>query len=208
MQPQWFGPLGSATQTAGQENDQPTGQMSAPQPTGQASGPFGVSTGGLVSPTQAATQELAARAETLLKRLREVEDALTDQEWWLMGRVMPEARVLAEMTSLLAVARGELETFLVEVGSRQRDADSAAHRKEQDDVFDLMSDPMWMSGSREKAIALLRMCSAQIQPMRQYASVLQANAERLRLPAVALDPLSITAERLTEAEDLLRQPPR
>ncbi|HEY7851060.1 MAG TPA: hypothetical protein VIC27_13395, partial [Ktedonobacterales bacterium] len=75
-------------------------------------------------------------------------------------------------------------------------------------VFDLMSDPMWMSGSREKAIALLRMCATQIQPMRQYAIVLQANAEKLRLPAVALDPLSIAAERLGEAEELLRQPPR
>ncbi|HET9109785.1 MAG TPA: hypothetical protein VFN78_03060, partial [Ktedonobacterales bacterium] len=62
--------------------------------------------------------------------------------------------------------------------------------------------------SREKAIALLRMCSAQIQPMRQYANVLQVNAERLRLPAVALDPLGIAAERLAEAEELLRQPPR
>jgi hypothetical protein len=44
--------------------------------------------------------------------------------------------------------------------------------------------------------------------MRQYANVLQANAEKLRLPAVALDPLSIAAERLGEAEELLRQPPR
>lgn len=146
------------------------------------------------------------RADTLLRRVREVEDALTDQEWWLMGRVMPEARVLAEMTSLLSVARGELETFLTEVGVRREESDDAGRRKEQDDIFDLMTDPMWMSGSREKAIALLRMCAAQIQPMRQYAAVLQANAEKLRLPAVAVDPLSIAAERLGEAEELLRQP--
>jgi hypothetical protein len=195
MQPQWFSPTGSATQLAGQENAQPTAQVG-----GQA--------GGLATPTQAAVQELAARAETLLKRLREVEEALTDQEWWLMGRAMAEARVLAEMVSLLSVARGELETFLSEVRGRPRDADNAPQRKEQDDVFDLMSDPMWMSGSREKAIALLRMCAAQIQPMRQYANVLQMNAEKLRLPSVALDPLGITAERLAEAEELLRQPPR
>ncbi len=199
MQPQWFSPTGSAMQTAGQDNDQPTAQ-----PDGQ----FDASMSGLATPTQAAVQELAARAATLLKRLREVEEALTDQEWWLMGRAMAEARVLAEMTSLLSVARGELETFLTEVAGGPREADSAARRKEQEDVFDLMSDPMWMSGSREKAIALLRMCAAQIQPMRQYAHVLQANAEKLRLPAIALDPLSITAERLTEAEELLRQPLR
>lgn len=211
MQPQWFAPRGSATQTVQQDSDRPTGQMggqSNGQTGGHMSGQFGESAGGLATPAQAAIQELAARAETLLKRLREVEDALTDQEWWLMGRAMNEARILAELTSLLSVARGELETFLSEMSGRQRAPDAAAQRKEQDDVFDLMGDPMWMSGSREKAIALLRMCSAQIQPMRQYANVLHVNAERLRLPAVALDPLGIAAERMAEAEELLRQPPR
>ena len=209
MQPQWFAPRGSATQTVQQDSDRPTGQMggqSNGQTGGHMSGQFGESAGGLATPAQAAIQELAARAETLLKRLREVEGALTDQEWWLMGRAMNEARILAEMTSLLSVARGELETFLSEMSGRQREPDATAQRKEQDDVFDLMTDPMWMSGSREKAIALLRMCAAQIQPMRQYAAVLQANAEKLRLPAVAVDPLSIAAERLGEAGELLRQP--
>jgi hypothetical protein len=207
MQPQWFSPTGSSAQTAQQDNDQTTRQPAVPV-NGQSGGQLGVPSGGLATPAQAAVQELTARAATLLKRLREVEDALTDQEWWLMGRVMAEARVLAEMTSLLSVARGELETFLAGVGGQRNDAESAARRKEQDDVFDLMGDPMWMSGSREKAIALLRMCAAQIQPMRQYANVLQANAEKLRLPAVAIDPLSIASERLAEAEELLRQPPR
>ena len=188
----------SATLACGQANGQANEHMS---------GHFGDPMGSLVPPTQVALQELATRADTLLKRLSEVEDALTDQEWWLMGRAMPEARILAELTSLLSVARGELETFLVEMGARQRESESATQRKEQDDVFDLMGDPMWMSGSREKAIALLRMCAAQVQPMRQYASVLQANAERLRLPPVALDPLGIATERLTEAEDLLQQQP-
>lgn len=160
------------------------------------------------APDQAAARELALRAQTLLERLSEVEEALTDQEWWLMGRAMPEARVLAEMTSLLAVARGEVETFLTEAGARPQPNDNAPPRKEQDDIFDLMGDPMWMSGSREKAIALLRMCTAQISPMRQYANALQVNAERLHLPSVMIDPLGIAAERLTEAEDLLRQPPQ
>jgi hypothetical protein len=207
MQPQWFSPTGSATQTARQDNDQPSGKPTE-QPSGYPSGQYSAQASGLPTPVQASVHELATRAETLLNRLCEVEDALTDQEWWLMGRVMAEARVLAELTSLLSVARGELETFLSEVGAQRSDAESEAQRKEQDDVFNLMTDPMWMSGSREKAIALLRMCALQIQPMRQYAAVLQANAEKLRLPAVAIDPLSIAAERLTEAEELLRQPPR
>lgn len=198
MQPQWVPPAGGATR-----HDQPSPQDSAPGT------PYGQSTdqpGGLSTPAQVAARELSARAETLLKRLREVEEALTDQEWWLMGRAMAEARILSEMTSLLSVARGELETFISQVGGATEEPSAARFRKEQEDVFDLMGDPMWMSGSREKAIALLRMCGTQIQPMRQYAQVLLANAEKLRLPAVALDPLGITAERLNEAEELLRQP--
>ncbi|HEY8322955.1 MAG: hypothetical protein ACHQ1E_01315 [Ktedonobacterales bacterium] len=200
MQPQWFPPADSA---ARRDQDQPTDQSSE-----LAYGQPSEYQGALSTPTQVATRELGVRAGTLLKRLREVEEALTDQEWWLMGRAMPEARVLSEMTSLLSVARGELETFLAAVGSAHEDPNSVARRKEQEDVFDLMSDPMWMSGSREKAVALLRMCGMQIQPMRQYAQVLLANAEKLRLPAIALDPLGITAERLGEAEELLRQSPR
>lgn len=205
MQPPWFN-QGNGPQTAGQSSAQPTAQ-SSDQAGDQTGGQFGGAPYGLSTPAQAAVHELAARAQTLLDRLREVEGALTDQEWWLMGRVMPEARVLAEMTSLLSVARGELETFLTAVGVRQAEPDDATRRKEQEDIFELMGDPMWMSGSREKAIALLRMCAAQIAPMRQYALVLQTNAERMGLSAVALDPLGITAERLAEAEELLRQPP-
>lgn len=156
-------------------------------------------------PQQPFTVELGARAETLLRRLRDVEEALTDQEWWLMGNVFAEARRLAEVTSLLAVARGELEGFVVDVcGMPVPNADEPKNVK--DDVFALMGDPMWMSGSREKAIALLRMLTAQVPPMRQYAVALQANAERMRVPSNAMDPLGIAAERLSEVEDILRQP--
>ena len=198
MQPQWFGPHGSAAQATGQDTPQSAAQ----------NGQFRDSSAGLSTPAQAIIRELVARAETLLKRLCEVEEALADQEWWLMGRAMTEARLLAEIGSLLSVARGELETFLNEMGAQHPQSEDAAQRTQQEDIVDLMGDPMWMSGSREKAIALLRMCAAQMQPMRQYAYVLQVNAERLGLPAVALDPLGIATERLAEAEELLRQPPQ
>ncbi len=157
------------------------------------------------NPAQSMALELGARADTLLRRLRDVEEALTDQEWWLMGNIFPEARRLAEVTSLLSVARGELETFLTDVcGMPAAAPDERKHDSE--DVFSLMSDPMWMSGSREKAVALLRMLITQVPPMRQYAAALQANAERMRVPAAAMDPLGIAAERLEEAEEILHQP--
>ena len=149
--------------------------------------------------------ELGVRAETLLRRLRDVEEALTDQEWWLMGNVFPEASRLAEVTSLLSVARGELEGFVVDVCGMSVPP-TPDPKSAPDDIHMLMGDPMWMSGSREKAVALLRMLVAQTPPMRQYALALQANAERLRVPSSAMDPLGITAERLAEVEDILRQP--
>lgn len=150
-------------------------------------------------------QELGGRAETLLRRLRDVEEALTDQEWWLMGNVFPEARRLAEVTSLLSVARGELQGFVVDICGMSV-PDASEPKSAADDIFALMGDPMWMSGSREKAVALLRMLMAQTPPMRQYALALQTNAERMRVPSNVMDPLGITAERLAEVEDILRQP--
>jgi hypothetical protein len=156
-------------------------------------------------PAQQIVMELGARADTLLRRLRDVEEALTDQEWWLMGNVFPEARRLAEISSLLSVARGEIEAFLTEVCGMPAAVPDERKRADED-IFSLMGDPMWMSGSREKAVALLRMLITQVPPMRQYAAALQANAERMRVPAAAMDPLGISAERLVEIEEILRQP--
>lgn len=157
------------------------------------------------SPSQSVLKELGARADILLRRLRDIEEALTDQEWWLMGNVFPEARRLAEVTSLLSVARGEIESFLTDVCGISI-LQPEEHKRAESDIFALMGDPMWMSGSREKAMALLRMLTSQTPPMRQYAQALQLNAERLRVPSNALDPLGITAERLAEIEEILRQP--
>ncbi|HEX8727828.1 MAG TPA: hypothetical protein VF739_04355, partial [Ktedonobacterales bacterium] len=55
-----------------------------------------------------AVDELAGRSEMLLHRIVEIEQGLAVQEWWLLGRALPEARLLTEIISLLAVARGEL----------------------------------------------------------------------------------------------------
>jgi hypothetical protein len=171
---------------------QPQYMVSDQQPTGQRQA---------LSPLV----ELAGRADTLLRRLQDVEEVLTDQEWWLMGNAFPEAQRLAEVTSLLSVARGEIETFLVESCGVVINPPEERQATD-DDVYALMGDPMWMSGSREKATALLRMLTAQTPPMRQYAHALQVNAERLHLPSTAIDPLGISAERLAEIEEILRQP--
>lgn len=155
-------------------------------------------------------EELAERAETLCRRLMDIEQALAVQEWWLLGRVLPEARLLAEVASLLAVARGELENALGLYFGRQ------SARNEQTDQFSAvggpapseMNDPGWRAAQRDQAIHLLRLVASALPAMMQYAQLLQSHAERLSFPSAATDAFGIVVGRLEEAYEALRQPPQ
>jgi hypothetical protein len=150
--------------------------------------------------------ELAGRSEMLLHRIVEIEQGLAVQEWWLLGRALPEARLLTEIISLLAVARGELFQFLADFFGRAPlgfdPAESPTGNEEP-----RPNDPIWMNERRQQAIYLLRNVATSLPPMIQYARMLRANAERLSLAVTALDGLSIVAGRLEEAYELLQQPP-
>lgn len=150
--------------------------------------------------------ELAGRSEMLLHRIVEIEQGLAVQEWWLLGRALPEARLLTEIISLLAVARGELFQFLADFFGRAPlgfdPAENPAGNAEPH-----LDDPIWMRERREQTLYLLRNVAAALPPMIQYARMLRANAERLNLAVTALDGLSIVAGRLEEAYELLQQPP-
>jgi hypothetical protein len=150
--------------------------------------------------------ELAGRSEMLLHRIVEIEQGLAVQEWWLLGRALPEARLLTEIISLLAVARGELFQFLADFfGRAPLGFDPAENPTGAEDPH--MDDPMWMNERRQQTIYLLRNVATSLPPMIQYARMLRANAERLNLAVTALDGLSIVAGRLEEAYELLQQPP-
>ncbi len=171
-------------------------------------------TGGRVN-AQPATPEsadpvaaLGGRAETLLRRLRDIERALVVQEWWLLGRVLPEARVLAEVCSLLAVARGELESALVNYFN----LDSA--QAGQTDQFAAVEgtpgdtdDAAWVATCRDQAVGLLHMVAAALVPMLQYAQMLHTYAEHLGLHSGVVDAFGIVHDRLMELDEALRQPP-
>lgn len=170
--------------------------------------------GGLSTPPAATSsadpsEALGGRAETLFRRVRDMEKALAVQEWWLLGRVLPEARVLSEVSSLLAVARGELESalshyFKIEV-----------ERAGQTDHFTVVegavpgdtNDAAWVAASRDQALGLLRMVAAVLAPMLQYAQMLRTYAEHLGLPSGAVDAFGIVQDRLSEIDEALRQPP-
>ena len=150
--------------------------------------------------------ELAGRSEMLLHRIVEIEQGLAVQEWWLLGRALPEARLLTEIISLLAVARGELFQFLADffgrapLGFDPAENPTGASESRPDD-------PNWMRERRAQTLYLLRNVATSLPPMIQYARLLRANAERLNLAVTALDGLSIVAGRLEEAYELLQQPP-
>jgi len=153
--------------------------------------------------------ELANRAMALMQRLRDIERALTGQEWWLLGKVAPEARLLAELASLLAVARGEMEGFLTDFCRRRLPPFEIPEPTPEatDAVLAGMKDPRWLSAQREQAVGHLRMVAASLPAMSQYAQTLRTHAERLGVVAAALDPLTIVMDRLGDAQETLQQPP-
>jgi hypothetical protein len=142
----------------------------------------------------------------LLHRIVEIEQGLAVEEWWLLGRALPEARLLTEIISLLAVARGELFQFLADFfGRAPLGFDPAENPAGSEEPH--TDDPMWMNERRQQTLYLLRNVATSLPPMIQYARMLRANAERLNLAVTALDGLSIVAGRLEEAYELLQQPP-
>ena len=157
-----------------------------------------------------AVAELVDRAEALWRRLKDIERALAVQEWWMLGRALPEARLLAEISSLFAVASGELENTLTQSFHRplQRyevtDPRAAAYA----DPAGPPNDPAWLAASRDQALGLLRMVAPMLAPMRQYAEMLALYAERLGLPPAVMDAFGIVGSRLAEVDEAIRQPPR
>ncbi len=188
--PGFSGPLGQ-TPAQGQPVRQPTGRA-----TGQTA-------------FQPSLDELANRATVLLQRIHDVELSLTGQEWWLLGKAMPEARLLAALASLLAVALGEMEGFLIEFCRRLLPPSQIPETSAEatDAILAGMNDPRWLATQREQAIGHLRMVAAALPAMSQYARTLRIHAERLGVAAAALDPLTIVMDRLSDAQETLQQPP-
>jgi hypothetical protein len=155
-----------------------------------------------------AASAILAQYVSLLQRIIAVERALSVQEWWLLGRAIPEAGQVAEGASLLAVARGELEQALDEQFDwRMPVMDMDASEQEGDlevALLDLTSDPAWIEARREEANRLLRMLGQNLPSMQSFAEQLRANAGDAGMPAAALGALGIVQDRLAEAIETLR----
>lgn len=128
----------------------------------------------------------------------------------MLGRALTEARLLAEISSLFAVASGELENTLTHSFRRplQRYELTDPHAATAADPAHLSNDPAWLAASRDQAVGLLRMVAPMLAPMRQYADMLVLYAERLGLPPAVPDAFGIVSSRLAEVDEALRQPPQ
>ncbi len=160
--------------------------------------------------TDARARELGMRAEALYHRLAEIEAALGVREWWLLGRALPEARLLAEITSLFAVARAELETALIQVfgAAISRVESVEATEDRTGDEAHAAQDFALLAERRDQAIGLLRMVALSLPNVLQYARMLRQYAEQYALPSEATNAFGITADRLAEVSEALREPPR
>jgi hypothetical protein len=148
---------------------------------------------------------VGAQADLLLRRLQELEQVLAGQEWWLLGRALPEAQVLAEVTSLLAVARAELDGFLTQFCGRP-----PAGPPTTDDAADetaTSTDPARIAQQRQVAVETLQMLTAALPPTTSFARQLRPFAERNGMPVVATDVLGIVADRIADAQEALQSPP-
>ncbi len=140
----------------------------------------------------------------LMKRLQELDRALGAQEWWMLGRDIAEAGTLAEISSLLAVARAELDQVLVDYCGYASTL-SGASTDTAPPALDA-SDTTRLARQRAIANQLLQMLGMALPPTIDFARQLHPFAQHHGMPAAGLDTLTIVADRLEDAFEALQFP--
>jgi hypothetical protein len=157
---------------------------------------------------QPASAPVCAQAEILMARLRQIEGAMAGREWWLLGRALPVAGVLAEVASLLAVARAELEQVVAQVCGRASaaPADPAAEAVDAEDGPDAPGEDLSPDALEQDRIAagqVLELLRAALPPTLGFARQLAPFAERGRMPPPVVEGLGVVADRLADALEAL-----
>jgi hypothetical protein len=157
--------------------------------------------------SQAAIAAVAPQADLLMRRLLELEQRLSAEEWWMLGRVVPEAGLLAEVASLLAVARAELDQMLVQFCGRLPTTPGAA-----DDAAGEVADDAGAGGGdsgqiarqHAEAMQLLQVLAVALPPTTTFARQLGPFAERSGMPPAAVELLGIVADRVLDAQEAIQ----
>lgn len=149
-----------------------------------------------------------ARALSALHdRLMDLERLTTAQEWWLYGAVLPKARRIAEIVSLLTAARADLVYVLGQLGLPHLE-DIALHSTgELRFAQSFAHDAKWARAHDEEATSLLRLITTSAPSLvamneRLLAALTPADAPRsvsgIQLQAM----LRRVSERLREIAQL------
>jgi hypothetical protein len=161
--------------------------------------------------SQAAVAAVAPQAELLMRRLLDLERRLGVEEWWLLGRDLADAHVLAEVASVLAVARAELDQLLVQYCGRQPvtraaadDADVAGDDALEDGAASASHDPARLARQRAEGQQLLQLLAVALPPTSTFARQLGPFAERSGMPAAAVEVLGIVADRVLDAQEAVQ----
>jgi hypothetical protein len=153
-------------------------------------------------------EALAVRIEALWRRVVDIERSLAVQEWWMLGRALPEARLLAEISSLLAVVRAELEAVLAQTFGRALPMSGQMDAQASGSDTTGPHNEAWAAASRDQAIGLLRMVALALPSMRQFTQALADYCHRARVATAITDALEVVSGRLVDVDEALRQPPR
>ncbi|MGH2514484.1 MAG: hypothetical protein ACRDHP_02405 [Ktedonobacterales bacterium] len=138
----------------------------------------------------------------LFGRLADMERLAATQEWWLYGRVLPEARRIAEMMSLLAAARAELGQLLETLGYPQATRLSHPGTSELRFAQSFAGDDGWALAHREEALSVLHLAALAVPVLLSHAArigyYLTDGSASQRVQRV----LGRLAERLSEVRTL------
>lgn len=144
---------------------------------------------------------IGAQGDILMRRLLDLELLLGVNEWWLLGSKIPAAKLLAEVASLLAVSRAELDQCLVEYCERTpAEPLTADEAGEADDAPDLNNSEE-LAVRTEQATQMLRTMGEALPPTAHFARQLHTFAARAGLNPGGVDALGIVADRLDEARE-------
>ena len=149
-----------------------------------------------------ATSTTPRELAVLFARLADMERLAATQEWWLYGRVLPEARRIAEMMSLLAAGRAELGQLLDTLGYPQSSRLSHPGTSELRFAQSFAGDDGWAMAHREEALSVLRLASLAVPVLLSHAArvnhYLTDSTSSRRVQQV----LARLTERLTEVRAL------
>lgn len=139
----------------------------------------------------------------LFARLVDVERHSTTQEWWMYGRVLPEARNIAEVISLLAAARAELGQLLDALGVPHPVKLNHPGTTELRFAQSFAGDEGWAVAHREEAISVLRMTATAIPLLlAQAARISYYLEDRSSATSIVRRSLARLAVRLNEIRAL------